>query len=86
MAAAGAIRLYHTTDKPRQKPCTARALWTACIGDALQKDKCLTAITGAGLKVVTLRENPQYRFLTASAQKTCATYGVKSVSLLAVKS
>jgi hypothetical protein len=52
----------------------------------LQQDKYLATITAAGLKLVTLRENPQYRFLTASARKACSTYGIKSVSLLAVKS
>lgn len=75
------------TEKELPEGVTCNAtLWAACIGGALQKDKYLAAITGAGLKVVTLRENPQYRFLTTSAQKACATYGVKSASLLAVKS
>lgn len=75
------------TEKELPEGVTCNAtLWAACIGGALQKDKYLAAIAGAGLRVVTLRENPQYRFLTASAQKACATYGVKSVSILAVKS
>jgi len=75
------------TEKELPEGVTCNAtLWAACIGGALQQDKYLAAITAAGLKVVTLRENPQYRFLTASAQKACATYGIKSVSLLAVKS
>jgi len=60
-------------------------LWAACIGGALQQDRYTDAIREAGLRLVTLRSNPQYRFLTASAQKACATYGVKSVSILAIK-
>jgi hypothetical protein len=74
------------TEKELPEGVTCNAtLWAACIGGALQQAKYLAAITAAGLRVVTLRENPQYRFLTASARKACATYGVKSVSILAVK-
>jgi hypothetical protein len=51
----------------------------------MQQDAYYNAIRAAGLRTVRIRENPQYRFLTASAQKACATYGVRSVSLLAVR-
>lgn len=71
-------------DLPEGVTCNA-ALWAACIGGALRKDKYLGAIDVAGMRVEALRENPQYRFLTPSAQKACATYGVKSVSILACK-
>ena len=71
-------------DLPEGVTCNA-TLWAACIGGALQEEKYLDAIAGAGLKVATVRENPQYRFLTPQAQKACATYGVKSVSILAFK-
>lgn len=64
--------------------CNA-TLWAACIGGALPQDQYLDAVSAAGLTVRTLRDNPQYRFLTPQAQKACATYGVKSVSLLAIK-
>jgi ubiquinone/menaquinone biosynthesis C-methylase UbiE len=74
------------TEKELPEGVTCNAtLWAACIGGALQQDKYLAAISAAGLRVVTLRENPQYRFLTASARKACANYGVKSVSILAIK-
>lgn len=74
------------SEKPLPEGVTCNAtLWAACIGGAMQQDRYLEAIARAGLRLVTLRENPQYRFLTASAQKACATYGVKSVSILAVK-
>ena len=74
------------TEKELPEGVTCNAtLWAACIGGALQQDRYTDAIREAGLRLVTLRSNPQYRFLTASAQKACATYGVKSVSLLAIK-
>ncbi len=71
-------------DLPEGITCNA-TLWAACIGGALRQDRYTDAIRDAGLRVVTMRANPQYRFLTTNAQKACATYGVKSVSILAVK-
>jgi ubiquinone/menaquinone biosynthesis C-methylase UbiE len=71
-------------DLPEGITCNA-TLWAACIGGALQVDKYLDALVRAGMTRVQLRENPQYRFLTPSAQKACATYGVKSVSILATR-
>lgn len=74
------------TEKELPEGVTCNAtLWAACIGGALQQDRYTDAIRAAGLRLVALRANPQYRFLTASAQKACATYGVKSASLLAIK-
>jgi arsenite methyltransferase len=74
------------TEKELPEGVTCNAtLWAACIGGALQQDRYTDAIREAGLRLVTLRSNPQYRFLTASAQKACTTYGVKSVSILAIK-
>jgi hypothetical protein len=46
-------------------------------------DSYLDAITGAGFTVETVRENHQYRFLSASAVNATVTWGVKSVSVLA---
>ena len=74
------------TEKELPEGVTCNAtLWAACIGGALQQERYTDAIYAAGLRLVTLQANPQYRFLTASAQKACATYGVKSVSILALK-
>jgi arsenite methyltransferase len=74
------------TEKELPEGVTCNAtLWAACIGGAMQQERYTDAIRAAGLRLVTLRTNSQYRFLTASAQKACATYGVKSASLLAVK-
>jgi arsenite methyltransferase len=71
-------------DLPEGVTCDA-TLWAACIGGAQRKDLYQSGITQAGMRMVTLRENPQYHFLTAAAKKACATYGVKSVSILAIK-
>jgi ubiquinone/menaquinone biosynthesis C-methylase UbiE len=60
-------------------------LWAACIGGAAQQDAYRAAIESAGLRVTTLRENPAYAFLSKSAQNASREYGVKSVSLVAVK-
>lgn len=59
-------------------------LWASCIGGAAQRDAYREAIEAAGLRITHLRENP-YRFLSEQARNASATYGVKSISLLAVK-
>lgn len=69
---------------PEGVTCNA-TLWAACIGGALQKDDYLGHIANAGFDIRTVRENREYRFLTEQAQKACAKFGVKSVSILAVK-
>ena len=61
------------------------ALWAACIGGAMQVDKYLEAIARAGLKLETIQDNPQYRFISDNARSAVRKWGVKSVSLLAVK-
>jgi ubiquinone/menaquinone biosynthesis C-methylase UbiE len=61
------------------------ALWAACIGGAMQVDKYLDAIKQAGLRLETIQDNPQYRFISDKAKGATRRYGVKSVSLLAVK-
>ena len=60
-------------------------LWASCIGGATQVDDYLAAIAEAGLQVETVRDNPQYRFLSSSALGATHTYGIKSISLLARK-
>jgi arsenite methyltransferase len=59
-------------------------LWASCIGGAAQRDEYVAAIEAAGLHVVTVRDN-DYRFLSDRARGASDRYGVKSVSLLAVK-
>lgn len=64
--------------------CNA-TLWAACIGGALQQDEYRRAITDAGFDIVRLRDNPSYRFISQNAQAASRKYGVKSISLLAVR-
>jgi SAM-dependent methyltransferase len=61
-------------------------LWAACIGGAMQRDEYRAAIEAAGLRVKSARENTSYRFISANAKGAQERWGVKSVSLLAVKS
>jgi len=60
-------------------------LWAACIGGALQIDDYCAAIESAGLRVARVKDNPEYRFLSSSAQGATKKFGVKSVSILAEK-
>ena len=60
-------------------------LWASCIGGAMQQDDYQRAVSSAGLELVTVQENPQYHFISDSAQGATQTFGVKSISVLAVK-
>jgi ubiquinone/menaquinone biosynthesis C-methylase UbiE len=59
-------------------------LWASCIGGATQQDDYRRLIEQAGLRVVQTRANP-YEFLSDQARGASGTYGVKSISLLALK-
>ncbi len=71
-------------DLPEGISCDA-TLWAACIGGAVQVDRYVEAIHGAGLRVRALRDNPQYQFISKNAVGASRKYGVKSVSLVATK-
>jgi SAM-dependent methyltransferase len=58
-------------------------LWSACIGGAAHETDYRAAIAAAGLKISTIRDVPDYRFLTAQARNASATYGVRSITLAA---
>ena len=74
------------TERPLTEAIVCSAeLWAACIGGAAQVDDYLAAIEAAGLRVQQVRDNPAYAFLSDSAQGATRTYGVKSISLLAIK-
>jgi SAM-dependent methyltransferase len=60
-------------------------LWAACIGGAAQREAYREAIESAGLKVVRVKENPSYRFISDRAMGATTKFGVKSVSILAMK-
>jgi arsenite methyltransferase len=64
--------------------CNAE-LSAACIGGAAQIDDYLSTIETAGLRIETTTANSGYAFLSGAARAATETYGVKSISLLAVK-
>jgi arsenite methyltransferase len=72
------------TQLPVSVTCDA-SLWAACIGGAMQRDDYRDAIESAGFELHDIKENDQYRFVSERAEKATRKYGVKSVSLLAVK-
>jgi SAM-dependent methyltransferase len=61
------------------------SLWAACIGGAMQRDDYRAAICDAWLEMRTLRDQPEYRFISDQAQGATEKYGVRAVSILAVK-
>jgi arsenite methyltransferase len=69
---------------PEGITCNA-TLWAACIGGAMQQDGYRAAIEAAGLRVEKVQDNPQYLFISDNALGASKKYGVKSISLLAVK-
>ena len=59
-------------------------LWASCIGGAAQLELYLQAIEGAGFTITSHRANV-YEFISDQARNASARYGVKSISVLAVK-
>jgi len=60
-------------------------LWAACIGGAAQQDNYRRQIEAAGLRLAALIDNRQYQFISDNAKGAATKFGVKSISLLAVK-
>jgi len=74
------------SERPLAESITCDAeLWAACVGGAAQIDDYLGAIEKAGLRVDTTRDNSAYAFISGSARGATETYGIKSISLLAIK-
>ena len=59
-------------------------LWAACIGGAMQHDDYQEVIRRAGFTLLQGRRNP-YAFLSDSARAATDTYGVASISLVAIR-
>jgi ubiquinone/menaquinone biosynthesis C-methylase UbiE len=59
-------------------------LWASCIGGAAQQELYLHALESAGFTIAAHRLNP-YEFISDQARSASAKYGVKSISLLAIK-
>lgn len=60
-------------------------LWAACIGGAAQQDNYRGHIESAGLRIRKFEDNPAYQFISENAKGASRKFGVKSVSVLAVK-
>jgi len=60
-------------------------LWAACIGGASHEDDYAAAIRTAGFEIKEIRENKEYQFISDNAKWATETYGVKSISVLAVR-
>ena len=74
------------TEKPLTEAIVCDVnLWASCIGGAMQQDAYCAAIEAAGLHIETVQENPEYAFISDSAQSATGTFGVKSISILATK-
>ena len=74
------------SERPLAESITCDAeLWAACVGGAAQIDDYHAAIEKAGLSVDATRDNTAYAFLSGSARGATETYGIKSISLLALK-
>ncbi len=75
--------IVSSVELPESISCNA-TLWASCIGGAIPKDKYLALIEEAGFVVKEVKTNP-YAFISESAKGATADYGIKSISLLAVK-
>ncbi len=60
-------------------------LWAACIGGAAQQDNYRGEIEASGLRMVKSEDNPAYQFISDNARGASRKFGVKSISLLAIK-
>ncbi len=69
---------------PENVVCNS-TLWAACIGGASQQDDYRSAIERGGIKVIHVRTNNAYGFISKSAKGASKDYGVKSISLFAEK-
>jgi ubiquinone/menaquinone biosynthesis C-methylase UbiE len=69
---------------PEGITCNA-TLWAACIGGAMRLGAYVAAIESAGLRVRSVRDNLAYQFISDNARGATKKYGVKSVSIRAVK-
>ena len=69
---------------PENITCNS-TLWAACIGGASREDDYAETIREAGFEIREIRENKEYQFISDGAKWATDKYGVKSISILAVK-
>jgi len=74
------------TEQPLPETVVCNAtLWAACIGGARQQHTYSTDIEQAGFEIREIQENPGYQFISDNAKGAQKKWGVKSVSILALK-
>jgi len=61
------------------------SLWASCIGGATQIDRYYEYIEDAGFSISQIKMNKSYGFLSKNARLASDKYGIKSISLLAIK-
>ena len=69
---------------PENVTCNS-TLWAACIGGASQQNDYRNTIEQPGMKVISVKTNDAYSFISKSAKGASKEYGVKSISLIAQK-
>jgi ubiquinone/menaquinone biosynthesis C-methylase UbiE len=77
-----------TSSRPRSFPsasCATPHSGLPAIGGAMQRDDYRDAIETAGFTLDDLKENHEYRFVSERAENATRKYGVRSISLVAVK-
>jgi hypothetical protein len=84
MVPAAAVESIVTEQQLTDAIVSDADLWASCIGGAAQLDTYRKAIEDSGLQISTVREN-DYHFISQQARNASAAYGVKSISVLAVK-
>lgn len=75
--------IVSTLNLPESISCDV-SLWAACIGGAMQINEYYDFIETAGFEIVKAKENP-YHFISKNAMGATDSYGIRSVSLLAIK-
>ena len=60
-------------------------LWAACVGGACPTDQYTRNLRAVGMTDVTVRDNPEYEFISEQAANVCEKYGIRSISLRARK-
>lgn len=73
------------TTQPLPENITCNAdLWAACIGGAVPQEDYLKMIELAGMEILKVKRNP-YSFISNNAKGATQEYGIKSISILAIK-
>ena len=76
--------LVSKKELPESSVCDS-SIWASCIGGVIPEDNYKAAIEKAGLRVGKIRENPMPEFTSDATKNACEEFGVKSISLVAVK-